>query len=348
MDPVIKSVYATHSSSNVIYIGYPWSYVKRFTSGVSGLTVKKFRTPDEPFSSGWYKDIDPKHVKIKVKDKSIEIPKGSSRDKKPNISVSKRKGKAVTLRNTMHLLTKPTALASTAMFYGKSVADLAEMAKALVPDTCFKFLEESTNGSTRDYLTCYTEAKLHMEATERIRKENLTLAKSAARTEINNSGTPDYVAFTDGGSSPSAGGPGGWGCLLFNATEMHVFARSYKSTTNNRMELRGILCALLNVPEGSVLHIYSDSQYAINCCRVWITQWKKKGLLCPKNPSREAIINTTPLNKDLLLWIYTALQSRTVEFVHVKGHSGNELNDFVDSLCHLGRRNKAPTYDDVY
>lgn len=53
------------------------------------------------------------------------------------------------------------------MFYGKSAADLVDMAKVLAPDTHFKFLEESTNGSPRDYLARYTEAKLHMEATER-------------------------------------------------------------------------------------------------------------------------------------------------------------------------------------
>lgn len=352
MDPAAESVYAARGSSNVIYIGYSWNYVKQLVSGVSGLTVKKFRTPDEPFSSGWYKDIDPEHVKIRAKDKSVKVSKGSSRDKKANILPSKRKSKTTTLHDAVRLFTEPAAPVSYDMFYGKSAADLVDMAKVLAPDTHFKFLEESTNGYPRDYLARYTEAKLHMEATERAWKENPASANSVTRagtnSSLSDSGTPDYVAFTDGGSTPSAGGPGGWGCLLFNATEMHVFARSYKSTTNNRMELRGILCALLNVPQGSVLHIYSDSQYAINCCRVWLTQWKKKELLCPQNPNRKDIINAKPLNKDLLLWIYAEMQSRIVKFVYVKGHSGNSLNDFVDGLCYLGRRKQAPEYDDVY
>lgn len=343
-------VYAARGSSNVIYIGYPWSYVQRCTSGVPGLTVKRFKTVTEPFSSGWYKGVDPNHVKIKASGERADTVKSASCGKKAAISSPEQRSSSSISFSIPHSTTQPVKKdirsACPDVFYGKSVANLADMAEALAPDTSFKFLDESTSNPSKDYLACYTEARMHMEASLRARANTNASASPAIKTDTD--GIPDYVAFTDGGSTPSAGGPGGWGCVLFSATEMHVYARSYKATTNNRMELRGILCALLNVPEGSTLHIYSDSQYAINCCNTWLDQWRKKGLLCPKNPTREAIKCATPLNKDLLLWIYAAMQSRTVRFIHVRGHSGNRLNDFVDNLCHLGRKGLVPEYDDTY
>lgn len=335
-----EPVYAARGSSNVIYVGFPWSHVKTVTSGVSGVIVKKFKTPTEAFSSGWYKGVDPEQVKIKINDGRTSISKDVSRDKKGAIPSSGKKGNTVS---------RDSNSSCPDTFYGKSIADLAAMAKELALETDFKFIDESIEKPSKTYLTCYNEARLHMEAVEKARKDGIASAGSIMQSKTGNiKSTPDYIAFTDGGSNPSSGGPGGWGCLLFSATEMRVYSRCYKSTTNNRMELRGILCALLNVPIGSVLHIYSDSQYAIKCCDIWIEQWKKKGLLCPAEPTKEAIKKTTPLNKDLLLWIYAAMQSRVVQFVHVRGHSGNALNEFVDGLCHLGRKKLAEEYVDIY
>lgn len=339
-----ESIYATRGSSNTIYVGFPWAYIKRVTSGVSGVTVKKFRTTAEPFTSGWYKGVDPEQVKVRTNDNYINLSSVTPGGKKGAISSGGKKSNN-SLKHSDH---SDSACPST--FYGISIADLAAMAATLTPEADFKFIDESIENTSKTYLTCYKEAKFYMETVEKARKGADMSSKTTALEGALNStkSAPDYIAFTDGGSTPSSGGSGGWGCLLFNTTEMHVYSRSYKHTTNNRMELRSILCALLNVPEGSTLHIYSDSQYAINCCSIWIDQWKKKGLLCPKELTKEAIKETKPLNKDLLLWIHAAIQSRVVHFTHVRGHSGNALNEFVDGLCHLGRKKLVQEYPDVY
>ena len=91
-------------------------------------------------------------------------------------------------------------------------------------------------------------------------------------------------------------------------------------TTNNRMELLAAITALEALKLPSVVRITSDSKYVIQGITEWITGWKKKGWKKIKN-------------RDLWERLDAAVQPHEIEWVWVKGHSGDPMNDRVDQLA---------------
>lgn len=136
--------------------------------------------------------------------------------------------------------------------------------------------------------------------------------------------------YVDGGCWPNDGtGRGGWG-LVCVEDNFESFGGKER-TTNNQMELMGVLAALryvkTNHPQKRVL-IRTDSQYAINSSSVWMQGWKKRGW---KTSTGEPV-----KNRDLLEQIDELLPDLYVEFNWVPGHSGNRWNERVDELARLG------------
>ena len=87
------------------------------------------------------------------------------------------------------------------------------------------------------------------------------------------------VAFTDG-SSLGNPGPGGWGAVLISPTfdEVIELGGSSAKTTNNEMELTAIVSVLTYAVNNTLpLHIFTDSQYAINGITKWVAGWIKNG-----------------------------------------------------------------------
>ncbi len=118
-------------------------------------------------------------------------------------------------------------------------------------------------------------------------------------------------------------GPGGWAW----AEGLERFASGAEAhTTNQRMELRAVIEALLAAPEGPV-EIVSDSSYVVKCFHDrWYVGWRRRAW---RNASGQAVANRDLWERLLEL----ALGEREVQFRWVKGHSGDALNDFVDSLA---------------
>ena len=83
--------------------------------------------------------------------------------------------------------------------------------------------------------------------------------------------------YTDGACSGNPG-PGGWGAILeWNGIEKEI-SGGEAETTNNRMELTGVICALGMLKEPCVVELYSDSKYVIDALeKGWVYGWKKKG-----------------------------------------------------------------------
>ena len=72
------------------------------------------------------------------------------------------------------------------------------------------------------------------------------------------------VIYTDG-SSRGNPGPGGYGALLIWGEKVKELWGEYKYTTNNRMELMGVIQALMAVTKKNIpITIYTDSQYIVN------------------------------------------------------------------------------------
>ena len=140
------------------------------------------------------------------------------------------------------------------------------------------------------------------------------------------------TVYTDG-SSRGNPGPGGYGTLLFYTDqygETHKLELSggYKKTTNNRMELMGVISAFEALNRPCDVDVYSDSQYVVNAFeKHWIEGWVKRGW---KTASKEPVKNV-----DLWCRLLQALGPHDVRFHWVKGHAGHEHNERCDELATL-------------
>jgi len=142
--------------------------------------------------------------------------------------------------------------------------------------------------------------------------------------------------YTDG-SCLGNPGPGGWAW----AVPCGPYASgAERSTTNQRMEITAALRALEAIT-GPVL-VRSDSTYVVNCFRDrWWEGWRRRGW---RNSAGKPVANRD-------LWeplLAVALDpTRSVRFVWVKGHSGDEMNDRVDLLAVEAASTQRGTSGDV-
>lgn len=136
--------------------------------------------------------------------------------------------------------------------------------------------------------------------------------------------------FTDG-SSRGNPGPGGYGSLLRFVDrngQVHEkeLSQGYKLTTNNRMELLGVIAALEALKSPCEVTVYSDSQYVVNAFNQhWVDGWLKRGW---KNAKKEPV-----KNPDLWKRLLKAKKPHQVTFVWVKGHAGHPENERCDELA---------------
>ena len=137
--------------------------------------------------------------------------------------------------------------------------------------------------------------------------------------------------FTDGSCFPNPGGPGGWAAvLIFNELRKEVFGGAAR-TTNNEMELRGILEGLKMLKSRKYpVIIYSDSQYSLNCVSAWHKGWAARGWRTASG---------TPVKNVELIQEIVALKTDNIVFKWVKGHIGITENERADFLAGEGRRN---------
>ena len=127
--------------------------------------------------------------------------------------------------------------------------------------------------------------------------------------------------YTDGACSGNPG-PGGWAWAI----DPNTWASgSEMPSTNQRMEIRAVLEAVTAL-EGPLV-VVSDSTYVVNCFRDrWWAGWIKRDWL---NSQKKPVAN-----RDLWEPLVDAVNDRgDVAFRWVKGHSGHQMNDFVDQLA---------------
>jgi ribonuclease HI len=136
------------------------------------------------------------------------------------------------------------------------------------------------------------------------------------------------VVYTDGACSGNPG-PGGWawaidGGRFESGAEPH--------TTNQRMEIKAALQAILTLP-GS-LEIVSDSTYVVNCFKQrWHVTWLANGW---RNSQKKPVAN-----RDLWEPLIQQALARKVAFRWVKGHGTDRMNALVDELAVLAAQTQA-------
>ena len=83
--------------------------------------------------------------------------------------------------------------------------------------------------------------------------------------------------YTDGACSGNPG-PGGWAAILIYQGVEKELSGGEKQTTNNRMELSGVIAALQALKEPCSVDLWSDSRYVIDALeKGWAENWRKKG-----------------------------------------------------------------------
>ena len=131
--------------------------------------------------------------------------------------------------------------------------------------------------------------------------------------------------YTDGACSGNPGIGGYAGILQYGAVEK-VVCGGEENTTNNRMELMAVICALEKIKEPCEVEIYSDSAYVVNAfAKDWITAWQANDW---KTAGKSKVLNV-----DLWQRLLAVMKKHKVVFNKVKGHADNQLNNRCDSLA---------------
>ncbi|MBC7651207.1 MAG: ribonuclease HI [Deinococcales bacterium] len=134
--------------------------------------------------------------------------------------------------------------------------------------------------------------------------------------------TKTVIIYTDG-SSRGNPGPGGYGVVMMWGNSRKEISQGYRLTTNNRMELMGVIATLESLKKNEIpLTIYTDSKYIVDSVQKrWLDNWIKTDFKGGKK------------NKDLWTQYYKLSRSFKITFVWVKGHADNPHNNRCDELA---------------
>lgn len=131
--------------------------------------------------------------------------------------------------------------------------------------------------------------------------------------------------YTDGACRGNPG-PGGYGVILRFGSHEKELSRGFANTTNNRMELSGVIAGLSCLKEPCDVTLYTDSQYVANgISKGWAKKWRANGWRkSDKSPA---------LNVELWEQLLTLLDRHQVQIIWVKGHAGHPENERCDALA---------------
>ena len=131
--------------------------------------------------------------------------------------------------------------------------------------------------------------------------------------------------YTDGACSGNPG-PGGWGAILMYGPHKKEMSGGEEHTTNNRMELTGVITALEALKEPCIVELYSDSKYVIDALeKGWAWSWRKNGWKkADKKPA---------LNPDLWEELLLLTMKHELHYHWVKGHGDNPKNNRCDQMA---------------
>ena len=131
--------------------------------------------------------------------------------------------------------------------------------------------------------------------------------------------------FSDGACSGNPG-PGGYGVILRYKDKETELSGGEAHTTNNRMELMGVITGLEALKYPCNVIIQTDSRYVVDGIeKGWAKSWKKRGWI--KSDKKPA------LNPDLWDRLLGLLDIHDVKFTWIKGHAGHPENERCDRLA---------------
>ena len=137
----------------------------------------------------------------------------------------------------------------------------------------------------------------------------------------------NVTLYTDGACSGNPG-VGGWAAILIFGNKKREMSGGEKLTTNNKMELLGVINGLSALKEPCEVDVYSDSAYVVNAfLNGWIVNWQLNGW---------KTANKSPVqNKELWEKLLDLASTHKINWHKVKGHADNELNNRCDELARM-------------
>ncbi|MDP3267027.1 MAG: ribonuclease HI [Sulfuricurvum sp.] len=125
--------------------------------------------------------------------------------------------------------------------------------------------------------------------------------------------------FSDG-SALGNPGPGGYGAILRYGDTEKIVCGGESHTTNNRMELLGVIEGLRALKEPCHVTVISDSSYVIKGINEWLEGWIKRNFAKVKNPDLwQAYIEVSTSHQIYGEW--------------VRGHNGHPENERCDQIA---------------
>lgn len=146
--------------------------------------------------------------------------------------------------------------------------------------------------------------------------------------------------FSDGAARGNPDGPGGYGVVIQYVDpsgKLHEkeISEGFEKTTNNRMELMGVIAGLEALNRPCEIEVYSDSQYVIRAFTDhWIDGWIKKGW---KKSDGKPVLNI-----DLWQRLLAAAKPHKISWNWVRGHAGHAENERCDKLATTAADTLAP------
>ncbi|MEL7569217.1 MAG: ribonuclease HI [Eubacteriaceae bacterium] len=147
----------------------------------------------------------------------------------------------------------------------------------------------------------------------------------------------ELIIYTDGGcrgNDADIDNIGAIGIILIYPEKDYKkeYSEAFLNTTNNKMELTAVIKALQMLKEPCKIKIHSDSAYIVDAFdKGWIESWRQNGWKRAKNEELK--------NRELWQLLYILVKKHEVEFVKVKGHSDNELNNRCDEILNTAMDN---------
>jgi ribonuclease HI len=94
------------------------------------------------------------------------------------------------------------------------------------------------------------------------------------------------------------------------------------------MELMAAIMALEALKKTSTVALHTDSKYVLQGITEWMDNWKKRGW---KTTAKKPVKNV-----DLWRRLDLAIEKHDINWIWVKGHSGDKGNEKADMLANRG------------
>jgi ribonuclease HI len=132
----------------------------------------------------------------------------------------------------------------------------------------------------------------------------------------------DKVKIWSDGSSRNNPGVSGYGTILVYGEHRKELSDGFKLSTNNRMELMGVIAGLEALKKENLeIEITSDSKYVVDAVnKGWIFSWEKQKFKDRKN-------------SDLWIRFLSEYRKHNIKMIWIKGHNEHPENERCDVLA---------------